>query len=305
MPASSTKKHITLGKGLGALIPSRDQEGSKESSVSVRRGPAEQRVLHVPIANIVANPYQPRKKVDEGKQMNDLVASIKKYGILQPLVVMETKGGYTLIAGERRLRAATKAGLKKVPVLVRRASELEQLELALIENIQRQDLNPFERAEAYAKLVEEFGLTHEEAARRLGVSRSHFSNTLRYLRLAPEIQAALAQGRISEGQAKVLLELKDTLSQVKVFKKIERERLTVEDTQREVRNIRVRGHVRSVSPASSASSQYVRMARKLQDKLGTKVSIQKQGKGGKIVITYFHEEELEGIVTVMLGGRLD
>lgn len=289
---SMSTKNITLGKGLGSLIPNKRVTSAQTDHDRVDISVAAQEVLSVPVVEIHPNPHQPRKHFSE-QDLAGLVASVKRYGILQPLVVMQSKGGgYELVAGERRLRAAILAGMREAPVIVRNAGSLEQFELALIENIQREDLSPIERAEAFKKLMEEFGLTHEEAARRIGVSRSVFSNTLRFLRLPGEIQKSLSDGEISEGQAKVLLELKSPTAQEQVFDRIIKEGLTVEETKSVVEKVRVKSHERALKKNALFSG----IAEKLQTFFGTKVHVRKKGKGGVIEIEWYDEEELEGIM---------
>lgn len=285
-------QNLTLGKGLGALIPNKRTAAAPLNSPSSSNTDATQEVLKVPVSAIRANPHQPRKRFTAGA-LSDLVASIKAHGILQPLIVMEVRGGYELVAGERRLRAAKEAGLKTVPVLVRNAGELEQFELSLIENLQREDLNPLERAEAYRKLVDEYGLTHEEAARRLAVSRSALTNTLRLLTLPADIQAAVASGKISEGQAKVLLELRSESAQHALFEKIITQGLTVEETRREVKKISPHG---ARQTRGGAPSMYISIAEKISRALGTKVRIMPKGKGGVVEIEYYAEEELQSLL---------
>jgi ParB family transcriptional regulator, chromosome partitioning protein len=270
---------------------------NKESEEDVAHRPdpeliAAQSILYIDPENIQTNPYQPRQDF-EGYKLEDLVASIKEHGILQPLVVTQEDDGFELVAGERRLRAAKKLNLAKVPVIVRTAGELEKLELSLIENIQRQDLNSMEKASSFRKLIDEFSLTHEQAAKRLGVSRAALTNTLRFLKLPDEIKQALASGRISEGQAKLLLELTDQDKQAQVFKKIVQQGWTVEDTRTEVGRVKVKPHIRSKSRGDSNLQIYEEV---LAQALKTKVRVKKRGGKGKIEIEYYSEEELRNII---------
>lgn len=300
----STQSNVTLGKGLGALIPNKSTPAPKQTSIppaprhdAVRTEVATQAVLQLKPGEIRANPHQPRKRFEK-KGFAGLVASVKKHGILQPLVVMESGKGYELIAGERRLRAAREAKLPTVPALVRNASELEQFELALIENLQRDDLDPIERAESYKKLVDTFGLTHEEAAKRLAVSRPVVSNTMRYLSLASAIQKALAEGVISEGQAKVLLELKSPSAQKSLFDQIVEQGLTVEETKHAVEKVRVQSHTRV---KTNQPTLYDQAAKILSSVLGTKVRVKKKGKGGVVTVEFYSEEELTEIINTLRG----
>ncbi len=288
----------TLGRGLSSLI---GQNNTGKSAVNPTEAPyfpktksgVSNAILELEVNKIKTNPHQPRKDFSEIK-MDDLVSSIQEHGVLQPLIVTQIMGGnYELIAGERRLRAAKLAGLQKVPVIVRTAKELEKLELSLIENIQRHDLNPIEKAGSYKKLVDEFELTHEVAAKRLGISRSEFSNTLRLLTLPKDIQSGLSQGKISFGQAKVLLEIKDNQKQKQIYERSVKTGMTVQDTQREVRKVKVKPHTRSIKK----DPQLKEWESQMQSKLGTKVSIRQRGKiGGILEIEFYSEEELKEII---------
>ncbi|HXF70104.1 MAG TPA: ParB/RepB/Spo0J family partition protein, partial [Thermoflexus sp.] len=202
-----------LGKGLEALLPAGETMG----------------LLEVPIDAIEPNPHQPRRQIDEA-ELEELAQSIREHGLLQPLIVTQTQlepPRYTLIAGERRWRAAQRAGLTTVPVVVREAAPQQMLELALVENLQRADLNPIEEAQAYRYLIETFGLTHEEVARRVGRSRATITNALRLLQLPPSIQAHLMEGRITEGHARALLMLSNPAQQEMVLRRILEEGLSV------------------------------------------------------------------------------
>lgn len=255
-------------------------------------------ILEVPIGAIVSNKYQPRKYF-AAKPLQELAASIKEHGILQPLVAIKNAdNSYELVAGERRLRAATIAGLAKVPVIIRAATELERLELALIENIQRADLNPIESAQAYQKLNDEFGLTHDDIARRMGKSRPVISNTIRLLALPGEMQQALSDGAITEGHAKVLLEIKDLARRADVFKQVLQQKLTISDTAQEVKRVEVNRHTRKVSRDPNLEAYEER----LRERLGTKVTIRRRGKnGGEIVIEYYGEEEFGDLIEKLIG----
>src|SRR3954454_18028461 len=204
-----------LGRGLAALIP---QRGEQPASVEL------------PISAISRNPYQPRQAFEQG-QLDELAASISEHGVLQPVLVTEVAGGYRLIAGERRLRAAEMAGLERIPALVRSADESLQLSWALIENMQRSDLNALEEATAFKRLVDEFGLTHDEVATRVGKSRSAVANTLRLLDVAPAVKDALVHGTISEGPARALAGLQDHAQQAAVLMDIESRSLSVRQTE--------------------------------------------------------------------------
>ena len=298
-------KNQTLGRGLSSLIP------KKDSSDSIRQGPVSpasyfpktqagvsNQIIHISPEQVKINPYQPRQKFHESA-LEGLKNSIKQHGILQPLIVTQTMAGkYELIAGERRLRAAKELNLKKIPIIVRTAKDLEKLELSLVENIQREDLNPIERAEAYKQLIDNFHLTQEEAAKRLGIARSTLNNSLRLLQLPTDVQLALASGNISESQAKLILSVPDKSTQQKIFTKAKVGQMTVKDTEREVRRVKVKSHIRTIKK----DPQIENWESQLQQSLGTKVNIRKRGqKGGVVEIEYYSNEELRGIVNNISG----
>jgi len=291
-----------LGRGLNSLIP---KKNSFTLSDKVKRpvssaayfpknnaGQANQ-IIHVSPNQIIINPYQPRQKFGE-HALESLKKSIQQHGILQPLVVTQTMGGkYELVAGERRLRAAKELNLKKVPVIVRTVKDLEKLELSLIENIQREDLNPIEKANAYKQLIDNFHLTQEETAKRLGIARSTLNNTLRLLQLPPEIQKDIASGKISEGQAKLILSLNNPQQQQKIIQRAKQANYTVKDVEREVKRIKVKSHIRQIKKDPQINA----WERELQQSLGTKVSIRKRGQqGGVIEIEFYSDEELNELV---------
>ena len=246
----------------------------------------------VPIGKIIPNPHQPRLTFDDAK-LEELAQSIKEHGILQPLIVSRNGDQYELIAGERRLQAAKRVGLETVPVVVRDASEQEKLELAIIENIQRHNLNPIEEAKAYLRLIDEFGMQQEGVAKKMGKSRSVVANTLRLLHLPIEIQRAVAEGKISEGHAKALLAIENPEKQRAVFDLIIKEELTVRETEVKVRSISVKPHVRSTA---LLNPDILSRAEHLTQILGTKVKIAPAGKGGKVVIEYYSPEDLDGLL---------
>lgn len=244
------------------------------------------------ITSIVPNPHQPRLHFDEAK-LAELARSIKEHGILQPLVVSKSDTGYELIAGERRFQAAKRLGLTTVPVVIRDVSEQEKLELAIIENVQRHNLNPIEEAKAYLRLVDEFNLSQDEVAVKMGKSRSVVANTLRLLNLPIEIQRAVAEDKISEGHAKALLAIENPEKQRAVFDLIIKEELTVRETEQKVRSVSVKPHVRS---AVQLNPQLLERTEHLTQVLGTKVKISPSGKGGKVIIEYYAPEDLDGLL---------
>lgn len=296
-----------LGRGLASLIPPKKNPDTTQAAPTPVVAPSALppvTVSHpdvpltreIAIGDIVPNPHQPRLHFDEAKLV-ELTDSIKEHGILQPLVVSTLgEGKYELIAGERRLQAGKRAGLTTVPVVVREADNQGKLELAIIENIQRHDLNPIEEAKAYLRLTDEFGLHQDEVAKKMGKSRPNVSNTLRLLTLPVEIQRAIIEGKISEGHAKALLSIENPEKQRALFELIIKEELTVRETEEKAREVSVRSHVRTAreqAPEIAAKEEW------LTEQLGTKVKIQPKGKGGKITIEFYSNEELNGIL-----GRL-
>lgn len=271
-----------LGRGLDALIPGGvDAEGmANEISVSL----------------IDVNPHQPRTQFDEEK-LQELAGSIKKYGVLQPLIVTPKGDHFELIAGERRLRASKIAGLLRVPVIVRQVPEHEKLELAIIENVQRSDLDPIDEAVSYRKLIEEFNYTQDQMAETVGKSRSVVANKLRLLSLPVEIKRALKEGKLTEGHAKALLGVEDEAKRQLLFEKIIADGLNVRDVEAHAKNLGTRkgkdgGEVDQMTKQLSAD---------LENFLGSKVLIKNSRKGGKIEINYYSGEELARIYQKIKG----
>lgn len=248
-------------------------------------------VIKVPLHKIAPNPEQPRVQFDADK-LGELAQSIREHGILQPLIVTRTGENYELIAGERRLQASKQAGLTDVPVIVRDADDRTKLELAIIENTQRHNLNPIEEAKAYLRLMEEYGLHQEEVAKKMGKSRSVVANTVRLLHLPIEIQRAMIEGKISEGHAKALLSIENPEKQRALFDMILKSELTVREAEVQARTVSVRTHVRK---NVSLSPEIAERAEKLREKFGTKVKISQSGNGGRIIIEYYSPEELQEI----------
>ena len=282
---------MALGKGLNSLIPQQKTRKKirRESSFSAGDN---NKIWKIAIEEIVPNSSQPRKNFSHG-DLEDLVLSIKKHGILQPLIVTENPdGGYELIAGERRLRASQIAGLAEVPIIIRSATEQEKLELALIENIQIQDLNPIEEAVAYARLVNEFNLTQEQVSEQMGKSRSTIANILRLLNLPDQIQEALIEGKITTGKAKALLGLKTEKEQLEVFSDMIGTRMSVRDLERDIN----RNHKKSKKGMTRRDPNLLAQEEILEDRFGTKVQITQKGEKGKIIIEYNSLEELKKIL---------
>ncbi len=276
-----------LGKGLEALIPTTDQPAGGMSQV--------------PVSAISPNPMQPRTTLDP-EALAELAASIAEHGLLQPLIV--TQQGperYQLIAGERRWQAARLAGLATVPAIVKEATGQQVLELALVENIQRADLNPLEEAAAFQQLVDEFGLTQEQVAERVGKSRVAVTNTLRLLRLPAEVQQALADGTIREGHARALLALSTPEAQVAALKTVVSKDLTVRQTEELVRRLLAEAPAKKAK--SPAPPEIQALEEDFRATLGTKVNLYKNRQGrGRVVIHFYSEEELRAIYDVIVGG---
>ncbi len=277
-----------LGKGLGALIQRPSQKILQEKNET-------QKILELSPESIHVNPYQPRKNFDESG-MSDLIESIRIHGIIQPLLVTQSQEGYELISGERRLRAAKKLNLLAVPVIVRRAEDQEKLEIALIENIQRKNLNPLEEALAYAELIEDFHLTQEEVGKRVGKNRSTIANSLRILTIPESIQEAIAQGKISEGHARSIASLETAEEQIALFKKILEKNFTVRDVEYYVRVKKQKGNKTEKTKDSNLREK----EELLEEKFSTKVTIQKQGRKGKIMIAFYSDEEFAHILDELL-----
>jgi ParB family chromosome partitioning protein len=277
----------TLGRGLGSLIPSRSAEaGLVQQNVS-----AGERIQQLETGKIQPNSHQPRRHFDNEAQ-DDLIKSIKIHGIIQPLIVVEARGQYQLVAGERRLRAAKALGLKTVPAVVRSVTNQQKLELAVVENVQRQNLNPLEKAHAYKQLIEEFSLTQEEVSKKVGQSRASVTNILRLLQLPDEIQKALGEGKISEGHAKVLLGISSEEERLRIFKEILKNNLSVRSTEGQAQRVTVKKHSRVLRKDANLRDQ----EEKLQDALGTKVEIKKSGQQGTVLVHFYSGEELQEII---------
>ncbi|HZY41730.1 MAG TPA: ParB/RepB/Spo0J family partition protein [Anaerolineae bacterium] len=277
-------KKIGLGRGLGALLPGSDL-------------PSNSGLAEVPVRAIQPNPHQPRGFFDE-QALHELADSIREHGLIQPLIVVRSgEDHYTLIAGERRWRAAQIAGLDTVPVVVKDAAPQQMLEMALVENIQRADLNPLEEALAYKQLAEEFGLTQEQIAQRVGKSRVAVANILRLLKLPEPIKARLADGLITEGHARALLAVTDQAAQQHLLSQIVKNNLSVRQTEELVR--RRLDEQQPTTRKAAAGHRISADSRALEDRmrrvLGTKVSLFRSKKGGTLVIHFYSEEELDSI----------
>lgn len=300
-----------LGRGLGALLPQQGVSSSPKPFIApapvpipvpvaaanvnvveepvIDVAPADFKILEISPSQIAENPHQPRYHFAPD-ELEDLKASIKEHGILQPLVVTSLGGGkYELIAGERRLRSARAIGMDKVPVIVRKADEQQKLELALIENIQRAELNAVEEAKAYKSLIENFGLTQEDAARRVGKSRSQVANTMRLLELDDEILLALVEGKISKSHARTLLAEPNLSVRMSLFRQMMNGGMTVRAAEARAGNI-----VRRSRPGKDANIAAIEA--ELREKLGTKVTIDMVGGTGKVSIHFYSKDDLKSLI---------
>jgi ParB family chromosome partitioning protein len=279
-----------LGRGLAALIP--------------QRAPSAGGTVEIPIDRIRDNPRQPRLHMADDA-LETLAASIRQHGIIQPILVTETIDGYQLVAGERRVRAARMAGLERVPAVVRQLADRDQLELALVENLQREDLDPIEAARAYRQLIDEFAFTQEDLASRVGRARSTVANTLRLLDLHPAVQAAIASGQVTEGHARAIGGLPPE-AQARVLEPVMERDLSVRQTEELVRRVRepraARG--RESAPAAKAprDADLERVEEDLRRALGTKVSLARSRRGGRIVIEFYGDDELTRLYDRLTGG---
>jgi ParB family transcriptional regulator, chromosome partitioning protein len=277
-----------LGRGLGALIPGGENALAGNG------------IMLVSVDLVSPNPRQPRSMMHP-EELEDLTASIREHGVLQPLIVTpgDMEGRFVLIAGERRLEAARLAGLASVPVLVRQATDQQRLELAIIENVQRSDLSALEQAEAYRQLAEDFDLSHEEIATRVGKSRVAVTNTLRLLKLPDVVKNALIEGRISEGHARALLALTTPEAQTAALRTLLTQEFNVRQTEELVRKLSGEKPSRKLKPA--AVPEVAELEERLRSSLGTKVTVHSGRKGGTVTIYYYSEEELDALMGRLLN----
>jgi ParB family chromosome partitioning protein len=284
-PKAAAMKRPALGRGLGALIPG--------GSPSERKG-----VMNLGIEEIIPDKTQPRRHFDD-THIAELAESIRTKGVLLPLIVRRTPEGYVIVAGERRWRAAQKAGLRELPVMVREVTEKEAFELALIENIQREDLNPVEEADAYRRLIEEHGLTQEELAQRVGKERSTVANALRLLRLPDAVKQSIVAGSLSMGHARALLALPEEADLRRAAEKVIAEGLSVRAAEALVQRLKSKRGAKK--PAGEGSVHGRSVVEKLQRKLGAKIELKDKGGQGTIEIRYGSHQELDRILAAILG----
>ncbi len=284
MSARPGERPPALGRGLASLIPGR--VGGPEAPTEIA------------LDRIVVNPYQPRQSIDRAG-LEALAASIAEHGVLQPILVTATLEGYQLVAGERRVRAARLAGLTRIPAVVRQLEDQHQLELALVENIQRTDLNPLDEALAYRQLIGDFGYSQEQVAQKVGRARSTVANTLRLLELDPLVLAAVADGRLSEGHARALIGLEPS-QQIALLEIAVARNLSVRQVEELVRRIREPAPTGATGRISDPDAE--RVEEDLRRALGTKVSLARTRRGGRIVIEFYSDEELGRLYERLTGG---
>jgi len=275
-----------LGKGLGALIASDNEDSNSEELKGIQE---------IRINDIEPNTDQPRKSFDDAKLQN-LAESIKKHGIVQPIIVKKEKDTYKIVAGERRWRAAKIAGLNAVPAIVKDISSKEIMEVALIENIQREDLNPIEEAEAYERLIKEYNMTQEEISTTVGRSRPAIANSLRLLNLVDSVKKYLISGELSSGHARALLAIEDKELQEKAAKEIIEKNFNVRDTEKYVKQFLSR---KQKVKSEKYEAEILEIEEKLKEILGTKVKLINKKNKGKILIEYYSNEELERIIELV------
>ncbi|MCK4592140.1 ParB/RepB/Spo0J family partition protein [Candidatus Parcubacteria bacterium] len=289
-------KKTSLGTGLSSLIPNKLNK-ENNTPLEKKKFSSSNEVVKIPIENVAPNPNQPRYYFDEDN-LKELSESIKEHGVIQPILVTKIGNNkYELIAGERRLQATKLAGIKEIPAIVRLATNQEKLELALIENVQRHNLNPIEEAKAYKKLQTEFNLTQEEIAKKTGKSRSAIANIVRLLDLPVEIQRGIIEEKITEGHARAIIGLKNPEKQRALYELILKNNLTVRGTENKAREVTIHTHKRKIIKQTDSYIQD--LEDKIQQKLGTKVQIKKRGTSGKITIDFFSEEEFEKIIKIL------
>ena len=277
-----------LGRGLAALIPQRSSPAGGS--------------MEIPLARIRENPRQPRLRMDDDA-LAGLAESIRQHGVIQPILVTETIDGYQLVAGERRVRAARAAGLEHIPAVVRQLADRQQLELALVENLQREDLDPIEAARAYRQLMDEFSFTQEDLASRVGRARSTVANTLRLLELDPAVQDALAAGAITEGHARAIGGL-SIETQAHVVASVVEDDLSVRQTEEFVRRLREPRLPREAAAegATTSDPEVERVEEDLRRSLGTKVRVTRTRRGGRITIEYYGDDELARLYLRLIGN---
>lgn len=289
--ATKKRKKQALGRGLGALLPDLEPRDQKDSDF-----------FYCDVNQIQPNRFQPRRQFAEA-ELEELVDSVREQGVLLPLLARKIDGGFELIAGERRLRAAKRAGLSQVPVVLKNVSDDKMLEISIVENIQRENLNPIEEAEAYHRLITEFSLTQDQAATRVGKSRSAVANFLRLRQLPDAIKDSINSKRISMGHARALLGAENEAQQLTACRVIERRKLSVRETEALVRRLKNEDKRPRVSPKGSDQIYFTSLADELSRNFGTKVSIKKAGKKGRVEIEFYSNDDLDRLLNRLRQTR--
>lgn len=292
-----------LGRGLAALIPEKSAgEGLIPSpATAMLESNIQQGVRNIPVGKIRANKYQPREDFNQ-EALNDLVASIKEKGFIQPILVRSKQGEYELIAGERRFRAAKQLDYKEIPAIIKDVSDLDSLEISIIENIQREDLNPIDQAKAYKRLSQEFNMTQEKVADTIGKDRATVANIMRLLNLPVKIQEYVSRGTISMGHARAVLSLNKESEQMRLCTKIIKDDLSVRDTETYAKNIVGKGL--KPSPTKIIEDPNLKsIEQELREIFGTKIKILKSKKGGKIEIEFYSDTDMERVITLLKSSR--
>lgn len=289
-----------LGRGLEALfeevsveIPEHNEPAQGDKTTDDDKG-----VLYVDINDIKPNVHQPRKTFDEEK-LGELTESIKEHGIIQPVVLRTIQGGYEIVAGERRWRAARKAGIKKIPCVIKELSDEQNMLVAIIENMQREDLNPIEEAEGLSRMIEVYGLTQEQVSKGVGKSRPYITNSLRLLKLSDEVRELTREGKLTAGHARALAGVKDIEKQKKLAFKTVKEGLSV----RSIEKLANEKDKNKAKTKTAKNPDIVKIETELKDILGTKVTLSNKGKRGKIEIEYYSEEELERLIELLKSAK--
>lgn len=292
-PTAKKRKKRALGRGLDALIPQGNLGVAPQADVTAKS------YFECEVDLIQPNPFQPRTHFD-AEELTQLSESIKNQGILQPLLVRRLSRGYELVAGERRLRAAKLAGLRQVPVVVKDVTDGEMIEMSIVENIQRENLNPIEEADAYQRLITEFGLTQEKAAERVGKSRSAVANFLRLRHLPDTIKTSISQGQVSMGHARALLSLNQSAQQNAVWRAIIKKELSVRQTEALVKRLRKNdGAAVQPIPVTSEERHLAGITEDLSRRFGTKVQIKRRGKKGKVEIEFYSNDDLDRLLRLL------
>lgn len=284
--ASKKRKKMALGRGLDALIPDFESIESKPKDF-----------FQCDIGQIRPNRYQPRRRFSEN-ELKELSNSIKEQGILQPLLVKKEQNGFELIAGERRLRAAKMAGLNQVPVLIKDISDTKILELSIVENIQREDLNPIEEAESYYRLMTEFGLTQDQTAQRVGKSRSAVANFLRLRQLPEEVKTGLIENTLSTGHARALLGVESPAQQRRIYRTVLSKGLSVRQTEALINRLKSENKKAPPSGANQTDRHLLNLSEELSRNFGTKVQIKRKGQKGKVEIEFYDDNDLDRLINL-------